>query len=280
MAYLILGLFVVPAAVFFFVSNQTEVRRFQFQARVASGWHQARLRTRTRMQDPALADLLRRSGLTLSASTYNTLRVVMALLFLILGAVGLVSGHAVGLVFPVLVWYGLESKKPFPMHYAFGWLQKQAASRRDRDLYLLYRLMLQEIVAFRAHPLSVHEMLRRQRSRLTVIRPFVERCLDHWTEDPGWALQTLGQDIGTKQAATFTQMLQHIEEAGLDVAADVFEENHEGFRSDRIAAFKVQLGARALLGTALTMMGMGAVTYDLQVVIQNYTALMLHSVGY
>ncbi|WP_029421789.1 hypothetical protein [Alicyclobacillus macrosporangiidus] len=275
MAYVILALGVVPSVILFYLAEQGEYGRFQMQARIAAGWYTTRMRVRNRLDDDVLNGLLRKSGLNIRAPHYHYVRLGVTAVFAVVAIAGLAEGRALPVVFPVLMWLILEYRRPFPMYYGFLWMQKQASSQRDRALYLLYRLLLQEIVAFRDHPIAVNEMLKRQLHRVPVLRPFLKRCLDEWLEDPMAALQHFGEDVGTKQAKTFSQMLMEIEQAGIGVALDVFQNNHESFRTERLAAFRTQLNTRALVGTALTLVGLGAATYDTMVVIQLYTGDLL-----
>jgi hypothetical protein len=274
-AYVILALGVIPSVMLFYFSGKGDYRRFQMQARIAAGWYTARVRVRNRLEDDELNGLLRRSGMNIRAPHYHYFRIALTLVLVIFGIAGIAAGHVLLIVFPILVWVLLEYRYPFPMYYGFMWMQKQAAAQRDRALYLLYRLLLQEVVAFREHPIAVNEMLKRQLNRVPVLRPFLQRCLDEWLDDPFAALNRFGEDIGTKQAKTFAHMLMEIEQAGLEVALDVLQNNHESLRTERLAAFRAQLNARALLGTALTMIGLGAASYDLAVVIQIYTGELL-----
>ncbi|MCL6599574.1 MAG: hypothetical protein K6T81_12655 [Alicyclobacillus macrosporangiidus] len=275
MAYVILALGVVPSVILCYLAGQGDYGRFQMQARIAAGWYTARMRVRNRLDDDVLNGLLRKSGLKIRAPQYHYFRIVLTLVFAVFGIVGLAKGHVLPIVFPILAWVVFEYRRPFPMYYGFLWMQKQAASQRDRALYLLYRLLLQEVVAFRDRPIAVNEMLRRQLHRVPVLQPFLQRCLDEWLDDPIAALKRFGEDVGTKQAKTFAHMLMEIEQAGIGVALDVFQNNHEGFRTERLAAFRAQLNARALLGTALTLIGLGAASYDITVVIQIYTGELL-----
>ncbi|MCL6441884.1 MAG: hypothetical protein K6T83_00215 [Alicyclobacillus sp.] len=275
MAYVILAFGVIPSVIMFYFATQTDYRRFQFRARISGGWYTARMRIRERLRDDELNQLLRRSGLHIGAPQYQYFRIALTAVSALTAIAGLLTDHVLAVLFPLLVWFLLEYRKPFPMYYGFIWMQKQAASERNRSLYLLYRLLLQEIVAFRDNPIGIAEMLKRQLNRVPAIRPFLERCLDQWLDDPMTALKLFGEDVGTKQAKTFAQMLMQIEQAGIEVALDVFENNHESFRTDRIAAFRAQLNMRALLGTALTLIGLGAASYDINVIIQIYTAALL-----
>ncbi|WDL99812.1 hypothetical protein JC200_23845 (plasmid) [Alicyclobacillus sp. ALC3] len=275
MGWVILALGVISSGLVFYSATQTDYERFQFQARLSGGWYTTRRRMRNRFKDDQLTVLLRRSGLQISAPMYHYFRIAATSVFAFIAIMGLLSGHGLTLVFPVLIWFGLEYRRPFPMHFGFQWLQKQAAANRDRSLYLLYRLLLQEVMAFKDSRIGLNDMLRRQLHRVPTIRSFLERCLNQWMEDPVKALQQFGEDLGTKQAKNFAHMLTQIEEAGTDVALDIFQNNQESFRTDRIAAFTTYLQSRALLGTALTMLGVGAAIYDITVIIQVYTATLM-----
>ena len=276
-AYFILAAGVIPSAMIFFYTSQSEYRRFRFQTRIASGWYHARRKTRDRFNDEALNQLLRQSGLHVKAQTYHYTRILLTMLFALLGISLLLKGNVFAVLFPIIVWYGLEYKKPFPMYYGFIAMKKQAAIERNGSLYLLYRLMLQEIVAFQDHPISVNEMMRRQLTRVPKIRLFMERCLDQWENDPAKALKRFGEDIGTDQARTFAHMLTQINEAGTKVALDVFQTNHESFRADRVSAFFTQLNTRALFASMLTLIGFTAVSYDIQALLQIYAQMLLKS---
>ncbi|SDW94699.1 hypothetical protein SAMN04489725_12324 [Alicyclobacillus hesperidum] len=280
MGYVILALGLIPSALLVMGSGQGEYAGIRTRARIAAGWYGAKIRVRKRLEDELLVSLLRKSGLSIKAYQYHYLRMGLTLVFLLFGVLGLVHGRVLPMMLPFVVWFGLEYRRSFPMYYGFLALQKQAAMERDKALYLLYRLLLQEAVAFKGRPLGVYDMIRRQLHRVSVLRPFLERCLHDWVDDPALALQRFGDEVGTSQAKALAQMLTGIEEAGVTVALDVLQTNLERFRADRIAAFRAHLNARALLATALTMLGIGATSFDLMVVIQIYSgALMRASVG-
>jgi len=280
MGYVILALGLIPSVLLVMGAGQGEYAGIRTRARIAAGWYGAKMRVRKRLEDEQLVSLLRKSGLTLKAYQYHYLRIGLSLVFLLMGVVGLLHGRFLPMLFPLVAWFGLEYRRPFPMYYGFLALQKQAALERDKALYLLYRLLLQEAVAFRGRPLGVYDMLRRQLHRVPVLRPFLERCLHDWVDDPAVALQRFGEEVGTSQAQALTQMLIEIEEAGVAVALDVIQTNLERFRADRIAAFRAHLNSRSILATALTMLGLGATSFDLMVVIQVYAgALMRASAG-
>ena len=275
--YWILALGTVIGAVVFYTAAQSEYRVLQVRARIAKGFYTTRLRLRGRMNDEQLELLLRQSGLPISPPLYHGIRVGLTALLVVFAMVDVFTARNPVVVFlPVLVWIGLGYRKPMPMYFGFQMLQAQAATARNRSLYLLYRLVYQEILAFENHPLSVNDMLRRQVGKVPAIRRNLETCLDHWIDDPLKALHQFGEELGTEQAKIFAHMLVQIEEAGIQVARDIFENNQDSFRADRVSVFEARLSRRALLASGLTMAGFLAVSYDLQVVIQAYSNAMLN----
>ncbi len=276
LGYWILALGTGMAAVMFYTAAQSEYRLLQVRARIAKGFYTTRLRLRGRMNDESLERLLRQSGLPISVSMYPLIRVGFTGLLVVFAIADVFTARNPLVVFlPVLVWFGLGYQKPFPMYFGFQMLQAQAATGRNRSLYLLYRLVYQEILAFERHPISVNDMLRRQVGKVPALRRNLERCLDQWMDDPMKALHQFGEELGTEQAKVFAHMLVQIEEAGIDVARDIFENNQDSFRADRVSVFETRLSRRALLASGLTMVGFLAVSYDLQVVIQAYSHAML-----
>lgn len=273
--YIILAVGVLLSALLFHHTIQTDYQRSRFRARVASGWYQAKLRFRDRLHQDDLNQQLRRSGWNITASTYHMIRLVLVIIAALVGVMGYVQGHLLTVIDPFAAWLLTAYQKPYPMYYGFRLMQQAFSGERNGDLYLLYRLMLQEIVAFQDQPIAVRDMLRRQVPRLKRIRPFVERCLHEWEEDPKTALKHLGDDLGTEQAQLFTHMLAQIEEAGISAALDIFQTNHESFREDRIANFRNTLGLRATIATGLTLLGFAALSYDFQVILQLYTQSMM-----
>lgn len=273
--YVILGVGVILSALLFQDAIQSEYQRSRFRARMASGWYNARHQIRDRFHSEVLSQQLQRSGWKISASTYNTLRIVITVCAAVIGIMGYFEGHLIAVIYPMVIWLFTAYQKPYPMYFGFQALQQLASTERNGDLYLLYRLLLQEIVAFQDHPIAVSEMLRRQLSRTKRIRPFLERCLNDWEDDPKVALKRLGDDLSTEQAKLFSHMLMQIEEAGIDAALDIFQTNHESFREDRLTTFRNTLGIRAIFATALTLIGFGVLSYDFQVILQLYTQSMM-----
>ena len=262
----------------FFYTTQSEYQRVKFRTRIASTWNVARLRAVKPMDDTRLNQLLLQAGLSFSASAYTYIRIFLTLFLLAMGLFDYFSAHnTLFMVLPGVTWIGMEYRKPFPMYYGFQALQKSAAIKRNKSLYLLYRLVYQEVIAFQSAPRSVYDMLERQMNRVPDLRPFLTRCLDQWLDNPTDALREFGNTLGTKQAKIFVQMLIDIEQAGPAVAMDIFRRNQESFRSDRVETFKQQKKTRALLGTGLTLVGFLVVSYDIQVVIQIYSRFIMQA---
>ena len=273
--YIILGLGVLLSAILFQNTIQSEYQRSRLRARMASGWYNTRHKIRDRFHRDELSQQLQRSGLKITATTYHTIRITLTGCAALFGIAGYFEGHVIAVVYPMVMWLLTAYQKPYPMHFVFLALQQASSAERNGELYLLYRLLLQEIVAFQDHPMAVNEMLRRQLVRIKRIRPFVERCLLEWEEEPKKALKRLGDDLGTDQAQLFTHMLMQIEEAGIEAALDIFQTNHESFREDRIANFRNVLGIRATMATGLTLIGFAVLSYDFQVILQYYTQSMM-----
>ncbi|WP_436664458.1 hypothetical protein ACOALA_20715 (plasmid) [Alicyclobacillus acidoterrestris] len=268
----------VTSLVIFFYASQSEYQKAKFRTRIASSWNVARHRTRERLHDEQLNRLLIQAGFSFRAPVYNYVRILATALLLVLGLLRFVFAHDILLVFlAVVVWIGMEYRKPFPMYYGFQAFQKGAALKRNRSLYLLYRLVYQEILAFEDEPKGVYELLEKQLPRVPDLRVFLTRLLHHWLESPSEALHRFGEEVGTPQAKLFAQMLSDIEQGGPQIAMDIFAKNQEGFRTDRVETFKSQKKNRALLGTALTLIGFTVVSFDINQVIQIYSQYLMQS---
>ena len=278
-SYVILGVGALMSVGLFIWAGRPEYGQIGFRARVAGGWYSARDKTNHHLDNELLRELLHAAGLNMSAPSYQYFRIVLTSVLALVGIWGVLTGHGLLLGSPIFVWFLLGYQKPFPMYYGLKQLQKYAGSERNGKLYLLYRLMLQEIVAFQEQPIGVFEMLMRQHDRVRGIDVYLKRLLDRWVDNPIEALERFGEEMGTEQAKIFAHMLAQIEVAGIDVALDLFEANQDAFRTDRLTAFSASLSTRALFATALTLTGFGASSFDLQVLMQNYSAAMMQMIG-
>ncbi len=278
MSYIILGLGTWIAAMFFYSATQSDYHRYQWRTRIARGWYGTQQKMqRGGTQDKILQDVLRQSGLNLSPAVYRLFRLSITFVSLLGGVIGAVMGQYMMLLSPLFIWFVLDYRRPFPMFYAFQGLQKQAMAKREQDLYLLYRLLFQQILVIQQQSINIADMLKRQIDRVPSLRPSLQNCLDGFVDNPVQALHQFGEDVGSKQARTLAHMLIQMHEGGVLVALDLFENNHESFRTDRISSFRTKLNTRALVGTGLTLLGLGAVSFDINVIIQMYSNILLQS---
>ncbi|GMA65653.1 hypothetical protein NZD89_28005 (plasmid) [Alicyclobacillus fastidiosus] len=276
--YLMVAVGTVTSATIFFYTVQSEYQRAKFRTRIASSWNVARHRTRERLNDEKLDSLLLQAGFSFRAPVYSYFRLLFTALLLVTGILRCMLDHdTMFILLPVLSWVALEYRRPFPMYYGFQAFQKAAALKRNRSLYLLYRLVYQEILAFQDAPRSVNDMLERQIPRVPELRIFLTKLLNNWVDQPLEALRVFGDEIGTKQSVLFAQMLSDIVQGGPQIAIDIFKKNQEGFRTDRVETFKAMKKNRALLGTALTLIGFTVVSYDINMVIQIYSQYLMQS---
>jgi hypothetical protein len=271
----ILAVCTIPAAWLFVSAVQTDAERVRWRARVAGRFYAFRARVQAREKDALLQTSLDAAGLPLRASTFRTLRLVGILASVFVAGWSVVHHDMFGVLLPVVLAVLTEWHPGFPMAFFFRLLQQRAVKKRNQSVYLLYRLLYQEVLVFQGRPLSVYDLLRRQLPRVPVLAPFLRRCLSEYVDDPKGALSALASNIGTEQAKTLTEMLWQMEEGGASVALDVFQANYEGFQTDRKTDYKQKLSARSLLATGLVLMGLLALYKDINVLVQLYASHIL-----
>ncbi|MDP9729392.1 hypothetical protein FY534_13995 (plasmid) [Alicyclobacillus sp. TC] len=276
-AWWVLALGVIPA-VFFFVSGvQTESERIRFRARVMGRLYAARAKMRSRSEESELQTLFYAADIPWKVSTYRMLRWMIVAFLLVWAGFQVWHRQLWGVLPPLFFVVLTDPHKGFPMHSLLLLLQKQATKKRNRSVYLLYRLLYQAVLVFQDRPVSVYDLLRRQWPRVPRLAPFLQRCLLTYVENPKASLERFAEEVGTKQAKTLTDMLWQMEEGGAKVALDVFQANYESFQADRKADFKAKISARSLLATGLVMMGLLALDRDINVLVQIYTSHILQS---
>lgn len=275
----ILILFSVTAAFIYFTANSTEYMRDQVRARVSSQWRALRIQTDKRLTDPELNRLLELSGLPLTPAIYSWIRVIVTVLVALYALhIVMVSHYYTLLLMPLAVWFLFEYRtKSFihPMHPMFMMLQKRTAQGRNKELFLLFELVYQDLLSYREQPRSIYSLLEQNASLLNRLKKPLARSLTIYPRDPSLALARFANDVGTEEAVTFANLLEDIEHASPEVALDIMRTTQLEFRKHRIDIFRHRLYLRSLIGLVLVMLGFLAVAQNFNLDIQAYTHELL-----
>ncbi|SFV03692.1 hypothetical protein [Alicyclobacillus macrosporangiidus] len=275
-AYGILGVAASTSVYLYYVANTTEYTQSQIRARISSQWRITQVRVREKMHDETLATYLQQSGLRITAATYYYVRALATLLVALFSIRIVVTvGNPLVLVLPAGVWWFFSYHSYGPMYYVFRLLKRQHTLVINKELYLLYVLIKQQLQFYATRPRSLYAILQRLTPRLPKLAQALNQCLTLWSRDPKYALDTFAERIGTEQASALAKILQEVESSAPEVALDILEQRHDDFQEERLAAFRQRMYFRGLVGFALAFLGISAAAWDFAAIIQLYTDSMM-----
>ncbi|MFD1674149.1 hypothetical protein [Alicyclobacillus fodiniaquatilis] len=278
-AILILLLFSLTAASIFYFTSVDEYTRDNLKTRVSSQWRSIQIETRNRLGDEELRRLLEQSGVSISPAVFNYIRIAMTGGVLVVSVDLVLSSHLYFLfLMPIIIWFFFEYRETSYLHlarYVFGMLQKQAAQQRNKELFLLFELVYQDLLSYMSQPRSIYSILSANTHQMTKLKKSLSRCLTKFPRNPGNALLQFAEDVGTEEAQQFAKLLLDIETASPEVALDMLEDTQKDFRKQRVALFKQRLYLRGLIGLVLVMTGGMAVAANFNFIIEEYTRALL-----
>lgn len=243
--------------------------QIQFRSRFSFRIREVRYTVTNKLNDDELAKILSETHLPIRPMVYQYLRFILTML-LLLCSIPLIHYSPMFLLLPLVTWLLLGYTKPLPMYWIFTFLKRLGIARRNKELFLLYGLVIQYLEVHPDSSVSVYDILRQSAPNLTVIQPALVRCITLWPRDPEAALTRFASEIATEQAKEFAEILRQIESSIVSTGLDTLNQRYDNFKEAQVAAYNVRLNIRSLFVFGLGLISLAVIGFNDVAIMMNY----------
>lgn len=221
-------------------------------------WEQQKAIIQERYKDEAVAKMFEKAGSPkwLSEVTFKFTRdcfIIFQLIYfhgkwLFLGGsypIQAVSGiMLIGLV--------LSTRKGFPLEKLLVYFEKIRNSKKNRELYILYSLLLNEYTISGNKPTNIYTLLRKFRPHFKFLKPALDLCTMHWRRSTTYALETFAREVGTSQAKDLAGILADVDKLAPEDAYTLLTNRYDHFNTIRLEEFRRRSKDRGIIGYFVT----------------------------
>lgn len=221
-------------------------------------WEQQKEIIRERYKDEAAAKMFEKAGSPkwLTEVTFKFIRdcfIIFQLIYfhgkwLLLGGSYPIQA-VLGILLLGLV---LSTRKGFPLEALLAYFEKIRNSKKNRELYILYSLLLNEYTISGNKPTNIYTLLRKFRSHFKFLRPALDLCTMHWRHSTSYALESFVREVGTSQAKDLAGILADVDKIAPDDAYTLLTNRYDHFNSLRLEDFRRRAKDRGIIGYFVT----------------------------